>query len=148
MPKQISSRPNNLGHNALAKEVYDGQKPSSGSHRCTDFSATTKPSAIVSTLLMRNALPLSFRDASAAIELIVSEAFELGPTPFPAKPEDKEFASKFCDIAEKLLAEGKVKVHRPKVSPGGLKGVLEGLEQLKQAKVSGEKLVYNIAETP
>lgn len=78
----------------------------------------------------------------------VGEYFEFGQTPFPAKPEDKEFAEKFVPIATKLLADGKVKVHKPKVSPGGLKGVLEGLELLKQDKVSGEKLVYNVADTP
>ncbi|PWY83577.1 zinc-binding oxidoreductase [Aspergillus heteromorphus CBS 117.55] len=79
---------------------------------------------------------------------IVGEEFVFGSTPFPAKPEDKEFAEKFWAISEKLLAEGKIKVHRPSVRPGGLKGVLEGLELLKANKVSGEKLVYNVSETP
>jgi NADPH:quinone reductase-like Zn-dependent oxidoreductase len=78
----------------------------------------------------------------------VGEAFMFGDTPIPAKPEDKAFAEKFWSIAEKLLAEGKVKPHVTKVNPGGLKGVLEGLQLLKEDKISGEKLVYNIAETP
>ncbi|BCS02740.1 zinc-binding alcohol dehydrogenase family protein [Aspergillus luchuensis] len=78
----------------------------------------------------------------------VGEEFMFGETPFPAKPEDKEFAAKFWDIAQKLLAEGKIKVHRPSVRGEGLKGVLEGLQLLKADKVSGEKLVYNVAETP
>ncbi|KAI9369693.1 chaperonin 10-like protein [Aspergillus egyptiacus] len=78
----------------------------------------------------------------------VGEEFRFGETPFPAKAEDKEFAEKLTAIAEKLLAEGKVKVHRPKVCPGGLKGVMDGLKLMKEDKVSGEKLVYRIAETP
>ncbi|RAK98093.1 zinc-binding alcohol dehydrogenase family protein [Aspergillus ibericus CBS 121593] len=78
----------------------------------------------------------------------IGEDFMFGPELWPAKPEDKEFQETFWGIAEKLLAEGKVKVHRPSVRPDGLKGVLEGLELLKADKVSGEKLVYNIAETP
>jgi hypothetical protein len=71
-----------------------------------------------------------------------------GDNEFPAKPEDFEFASKFWAVAEKLLAEGKVKPHRPNVRPDGLKGILNGLQLMREGKVSGEKLVYNVAETP
>ncbi|KAJ5390774.1 Protein TOXD [Penicillium cataractarum] len=78
----------------------------------------------------------------------VGEAFKFGDIPFPAKPEDKAHAEKFVAIAESVLAQGKVKVHPPKVGKDGLKGVLEGLQLLKEDKVSGEKLVYNVSETP
>jgi NADPH:quinone reductase-like Zn-dependent oxidoreductase len=77
----------------------------------------------------------------------IGEEFTMGDTIIPAKPEDKEFAEKFWAIAEKLLADGKIKVHPPKVNPGGLKGVLDGLKLLQENKVSGEKLVYNVTET-
>ncbi|CAI7639260.1 unnamed protein product [Penicillium viridicatum] len=73
----------------------------------------------------------------------IGEAFSFGDIPFPAKPEDKAFAEKFISIAETLLAQGKVKV-----GENGLKGVIEGLKLLKEDKVSGEKLVYNVSETP
>ncbi|PYH94043.1 GroES-like protein [Aspergillus ellipticus CBS 707.79] len=79
---------------------------------------------------------------------IVGEEFMFGQTRFPTKPEDQAFAENFWAISEKLLAEGKIKIHRPSVRPHGLKGVLEGLELLKADKVSGEKLVYNVSETP
>ncbi|OOF93314.1 hypothetical protein ASPCADRAFT_398391 [Aspergillus carbonarius ITEM 5010] len=78
----------------------------------------------------------------------IGEDFMFGPELWPAKPEDKAFQEVFWGIAEKLLAEGKIQVHRPCVRPDGLKGVVEGLELLKADKVSGEKLVYNVAETP
>lgn len=78
----------------------------------------------------------------------VGEDFKFGDIPFPAKPEDKAYTEMFVPIAEDLLAQGKVKVHRPKVGKDGLKGVLEGLQLLKEDKVSGEKLVYNVSETP
>ncbi|KAF7546107.1 hypothetical protein G7Z17_g8659 [Cylindrodendrum hubeiense] len=74
----------------------------------------------------------------------VGEAFVFGSNPVPAKPEDKEYAQFFWDLAVKLLADGKVKPHTPSVRPGGLKGVLEGLQLLREDKVSGEKLVYNV----
>jgi NADPH:quinone reductase and related Zn-dependent oxidoreductases len=78
----------------------------------------------------------------------MGEAFTFGDISFPAKPEDRAFAEKFIPIAESLLAQGKVKVHPPKVGEHGLKGVIEGLKLLKEDKVSGEKLVYNVSETP
>ncbi|KAJ6009072.1 hypothetical protein N7499_000974 [Penicillium canescens] len=78
----------------------------------------------------------------------LGEAFSFGDIPFPAKPEDRAHAEKFIPIAEGLLNQGKLKVHPPKVGPNGLQGVMEGLKLLKEDKVSGEKLVYNVSETP
>lgn len=78
---------------------------------------------------------------------VVGEKFDFGENPFAAKPEDKEFAEKFWPVASQLLSEGKVKVHNVQVNPGGLNGVLEGLKLMSQDKVSGQKLVYNVAET-
>lgn len=77
----------------------------------------------------------------------LGEYFEFRHLKFEAKPEDKEYASMFWDITEKLFAEGKLKAHPPKVNPGGLRGVLEGLNLMRDDKVSGEKLVYNVDET-
>ncbi|EAU38558.1 protein TOXD [Aspergillus terreus NIH2624] len=77
----------------------------------------------------------------------IGEAFDFGD-PIPANPEDLAFAEKFWDLTAKLLAERKIKAHPPKVLPGGLQGVLKGLELMRQGKVSGEKLVYNVEETP
>ncbi|KAL2812766.1 hypothetical protein BJX63DRAFT_421633 [Aspergillus granulosus] len=64
----------------------------------------------------------------------VGEAFDFGPMHWPARPEDKAFAEEFWAIAEKLLADGKIKVHPPSVRPDGLKGVLDGLQLLKEDK--------------
>ncbi|KAF9895251.1 hypothetical protein FE257_000153 [Aspergillus nanangensis] len=87
------------------------------------------------------------RDRVTLAYTTVGEAFTFGDMKFPAFPEHKEFAAKFWEVARGLLAAGDIKVHTPKVLPGGLKGVLEGLELMRQDKVSGEKLVYNVAET-
>jgi NADPH:quinone reductase-like Zn-dependent oxidoreductase len=77
----------------------------------------------------------------------VGEDFTVVDTPVTAKPEDKAYAQKFWAIAEQLLTAGKIKVHAPKVNPGGLGAVSEGLKLLKENKVSGEKLVYTVADT-
>lgn len=53
----------------------------------------------------------------------------------------------FIPIAEGLLKEGKIRVHPPSVRPGGLRGVLEGLQDLREGKVSGEKIVYRVKDT-
>ncbi|RYN46109.1 hypothetical protein AA0118_g12686 [Alternaria tenuissima] len=66
----------------------------------------------------------------------------------PANPEDFEHAKIFSDVTSKLLAEGKLIAHPQKVGPDGLKGVLNGLALIRDGKVSGEKLVYRVAETP
>ena len=81
---------------------------------------------------------------------IANEYFRMGQQgpEFPAEQQDFDFAKKFGGIAEKLLAEGKFKVHPPSVRKDGLKGVLEGLQELREGKVSGAKLVYKISETP
>jgi len=66
--------------------------------------------------------------------------------PSPAKPEDYEFSKMFWELGRALLAEGKVKVARPIVNEGGkgLEGVLVGLEEMRQGKVSAGKLVYTL----
>lgn len=66
----------------------------------------------------------------------------------PASKDDFEFSVKFWQLAGQLLEQGKLKVHPPSVRPNGLKGVLEGLQEMREGKVSGEKLVYNIGDTP
>ena len=59
------------------------------------------------------------------------------------------FLRKFlAEVADPLIAEGKIKVHPPEVRGEGLKGVLSGLQDLKAGKVSGKKLVYRVEETP
>ncbi|PKY03429.1 GroES-like protein [Aspergillus campestris IBT 28561] len=79
---------------------------------------------------------------------IMGEDFMFGPDFWAARPEDKAFAEEFWTIAEPLLAAGIIKPHPIEVKPGGLQGVLDGLQLLQADKVSGKKLVYNISETP
>ncbi|KAK3684373.1 hypothetical protein LTR37_020349 [Vermiconidia calcicola] len=79
---------------------------------------------------------------------IFNDAFEKGGSKTPAVPEDFEFAKKFFGITEKLLAEGKLNTHPEKVGQKGLEGVLDGLKDLKEDKVTGQKLVYRVEETP
>ncbi len=74
------------------------------------------------------------------------ESFHMRGTTFEAKDlqDDYKFAVQWTSIFEKLLAEGKVKVHPPKVMDGGLDKLLDGLDLLRNDKVSGQKLVYRV----
>jgi hypothetical protein len=72
------------------------------------------------------------------------EAFTKFGHESPAKLEDYFYASRFFDICEVLLAEGKLKPHPSARRPNGLDGVLDGLHELKEGHTSGEKLVYSV----
>ncbi|KAJ5183967.1 Protein TOXD [Penicillium capsulatum] len=78
----------------------------------------------------------------------IGEAFKYGEMSVPEKLQDKEHWEKFVPIVESLLEGKKFAVHPPRVGKDGLKGVLDGLELLKSGQVSGEKLVYNVKDTP
>jgi hypothetical protein len=66
---------------------------------------------------------------------------------YEAQPEDFVFASSFAAIAEKLWHEGKWRPHPQRVERGGFSRVPDGLQQMREGKVSGEKLVYLVDET-
>ncbi|KAK0642202.1 putative zinc-binding oxidoreductase ToxD [Cercophora newfieldiana] len=79
----------------------------------------------------------------------MGEYFEFsirGKVEYPAQLEDLEFGRKFWQLAERLLAEGKVKPHPVEVNlgGGGLEGVFEGLQAMREGNVSGKKLVYSL----
>jgi hypothetical protein len=51
-------------------------------------------------------------------------------------------AVRFARAAERLLAEGRIRPHPKEVRPGGLGSVLGGIQELRERKVRGRKLVY------
>jgi NADPH:quinone reductase-like Zn-dependent oxidoreductase len=69
----------------------------------------------------------------------------LGQT-MDSPPEKFYSAVKFAEIAEQLLADGKIKPHPKEVRAGGLAGVLDGVQDLKDQRVHGKKLVYLVEE--
>ncbi|KEF54421.1 uncharacterized protein A1O9_09588 [Exophiala aquamarina CBS 119918] len=76
----------------------------------------------------------------------IGEAFQFGPQSLPAIPSHFEFAKKFWSVSERLLADGKIKVHQIAVNEGGsgLQGVLQGLQTVRTGDVRGRKLVYTL----
>ena len=72
--------------------------------------------------------------------------FDNGKIKFEASEDDFQFAKMFVEMSEKLLVEGKIKPLRMRAEKGGLRGVLQGIDDLRQKKVSAEKLVYPVDE--
>lgn len=66
---------------------------------------------------------------------------------YPAKPDDFKFAVDWCKNAEKLWAQGKWINHPEAIRPGGLSGAIEGMQEGREGKISGVKLVYRVDET-
>lgn len=113
---------------------------------CEDALSSTPSST--TTLRYHSLLPVqvSRSDVKATQSLAytgVGEAFTFGGQPIPAKEEDHQYAVKFWELSRELLAAGKVKVSPIQVGQG-LEGVLDGLQALKENKVSGKKLVYKL----
>ncbi|ATZ56026.1 hypothetical protein BCIN_12g05640 [Botrytis cinerea B05.10] len=76
------------------------------------------------------------------------KAFSKFGLDIPFYPEHYEFAVRFWKMSAKLLEEGKIKNQPAIVRPGGLKGVIDGMLEVSEGKVSAGKLVYRIDETP
>jgi NADPH2:quinone reductase len=59
----------------------------------------------------------------------------------------KDFGYIWSRYLGRLLEDGRLKGHPYEVIPGGLNGVLTGLQKLKNGEASGVKYVYRIEET-
>ncbi len=91
-------------------------------------------------------LPIDDKDvlpkSVTAVQTYVGDAHDT------KKDGAQDFAAKFSKLAGVWLESGELKPQRVTVVPGGLAGVEEGLKRYQENKVSGEKLVYRISETP
>ncbi|KAI1739292.1 GroES-like protein [Xylaria scruposa] len=67
-------------------------------------------------------------------------------TQFIPDPEEVRFAGIFWDITRELLASGRLTPLKPEVNRfgSGLEGVIHGLDELRNDRVSGTKLVYTL----
>jgi NADPH:quinone reductase-like Zn-dependent oxidoreductase len=75
------------------------------------------------------------------------EDFDKYGEEWPASHEDWTFAKMWMELTEKLVSEGKVVPHPKRAEEGGLQGILKGIEELKEERVRGEKLVYRIEDS-
>ncbi|KAF1949748.1 alcohol dehydrogenase GroES-like domain-containing protein [Byssothecium circinans] len=68
------------------------------------------------------------------------------PAPYGSEPDEelKEFGVKLWDVAEKLVAEGKLKNHPLKVLDAGFEAIIAGMELIRDKKLSGEKIIVRM----
>ncbi|EXJ83209.1 hypothetical protein A1O1_06828 [Capronia coronata CBS 617.96] len=128
-----------ISSESSAKFCADALAPSSG-----EGSGPLRYGSILPVTCPRD----DVESVSTLMYTVFGEPFEFGPDKIPETPEDAEFAKKFMGITEKLLAEKKLRPHKEVVGGDGLKGVIQGLKDMKDGKVSASKLVYRVADTP
>jgi len=65
----------------------------------------------------------------------------------PALPAQHDLGVKFWKITQELVESGALKPPRIRIIPGGLHGIPSAYEQLRNGKVSAEKLVVIVSDT-
>jgi NADPH:quinone reductase-like Zn-dependent oxidoreductase len=91
--------------------------------------------------------PLSNYPWTLAYDVLGETYIGLGGKLREADPEELEFATMFMEIARGMLSRGELKVIRQTVNKGGmgLEGVLFGINEVRNNRVSAEKLVYTMS---
>jgi NADPH:quinone reductase-like Zn-dependent oxidoreductase len=75
---------------------------------------------------------------------LFGEDFGYGDNILPGNKEDFEFAKVLYDVSEKLLQEGKLKIHPTRLVGTGLESVFQGIDEMRAGKASGVKLVNKL----
>ncbi|KAI0255989.1 dehydrogenase [Lactifluus subvellereus] len=70
------------------------------------------------------------------------------PRPFTASPELTEKGRKWIRLLSELLVKANLRPNPVLIQPRGLASVAEGLQYMSEGKVSAQKIVYRIADTP
>jgi len=105
---------------------------------CADVISTGgKYGAILNVKLPRDDIKTTYSLGYTAM----GDPIEKGGYKSQDNTADFEFMKGWVRAVEPLLAQGKLKVHPPKVGTG-LEGVIDGMDLLRKDKVSGQKLVY------
>ncbi|KAF7936234.1 uncharacterized protein EAE98_002453 [Botrytis deweyae] len=126
--------------------VFDTIATQSSSQICADALSTSGENIYVN--LMGIEMP---RDDVKNIFFlgypVTGEEYGIEEESWPAAPEDFELGKRAFVLLERLLENGLIKNHPVKITHGGLNGILEGMREMQEGKVSGEKLVYRVGES-
>lgn len=97
-----------------------------------------------------------YPEAVAKTRQVVVADWVLGPTmlgkdiawPPPheikGSKELRDFGESWLAVVQRLLDEGKIRVHPLKIMEGDFQDVLQGIETVRTGKMSGQKLVYSL----
>ena len=94
---------------------------------------------------MAEALLLTGPSSDTLLYTALGRAFDFGPdTQYPASLEDKAQIVQFLKKLPQLVLEGAVKPLPVKLWEGGLEAIPDGLQYMREGKVSAEKIVYRL----
>jgi NADPH:quinone reductase-like Zn-dependent oxidoreductase len=118
----------------------------------TPQSAAICSAAISSAGGAYNAL-LDVRSARDDVDSNVSMAYDVLGEPYQMSAQgvlpdesNPDFGIKWWNLVQKLLDDRRILPHPYQVKPGGLAGVLTGLQLLREGKVRASKLVYQVED--
>lgn len=138
-----------LGDEQLQYGFDAVSEPPTTSQLASLIAPTTKDAKVVMVLYPHEPLPTHIQYLQTSVFSIYGEEVRHGANVVPAMPEDTEFAKRFFPALEGWLREGgKIIPNKITIVEGGLEGVREGFRRMREKEVSGEKLVFRIAETP
>lgn len=75
----------------------------------------------------------------------LGHAFKLAKF-YPPVPEDRAHMAAFLKKVPGFVSSGVVRANPIKLWPGGLEGVNDGLQFMREGKNSGEKIVYKLVD--
>jgi len=143
---EVGAKINALTNNTLHLVFDTIAVPSSSSISAQALSTAPTGKLLYVSLLP---VPMSRPDVESIFFLAYTmsgEEFEMEGEVWPASEEDNLLARKFVGVCEALLEDGRIRSHPVSKREGGLEGILGGMMEMKEGKVSGQKLVYRISD--
>ncbi len=84
-------------------------------------------------------------NADTLLYTVLGREFDYGPgADYPVAPEDRAHMVQFLKKVPKFIEEGSIKPLKVRLWEGGLNAIPEGLQYMREGKVSAEKIVYRI----
>jgi NADPH:quinone reductase-like Zn-dependent oxidoreductase len=130
--------------------VFDTIGSDDGVKICMDaLSKDTSLDKRYGTLLFNDIPRKDVKKSFTVLVTFAGEAFSKFGKHFPASTDGFEFAKKFTALTERLVAEGKLLATPVRMVDRGLLGMVEeGIPLGESGKVSGEKVVARVGDTP
>ena len=75
------------------------------------------------------------------------EELNYGKVTVASRQEDRDLSHELYECLPAWLESGEIKPNKPRIVEGGLNGVEEGFALYRSGKISGEKVVYQIAQS-
>jgi len=143
---EVSKKINEYTNNKL-KYAWDTIGLDSSAKICAE-ALSTEPGTRYGSILSAKPPRDDIKFTSTLLYTGAGEDFEKFGQKFTGNAPRFEFQKGWTSEAVHLLANGKVKVHPVSLRKEGLKGAIDGMQEMKEGKHSGEKLVYKVSETP